>query len=120
MQFANEYDIEDWVRRFAADPVLRCAATTLSSLKDAVNGCSDGWPYWPAPARSAQQLIALLADADRAERRGARHEVTPADLDRAYRPIKAFRTRYGAKYGFDVDFHYPAVDTGPPALTLFS
>jgi hypothetical protein len=70
-------------------------------------------PYWQAPARSAQQLIALLTDADRAARRGAAHGLTTADLDRAYRPIKAFRTRYGAKYGFDVDFHHPAVGQAP-------
>lgn len=119
MQFANEYEIESWVERFAADPILSCPARTLCSLKDAVNGCSDGWPYWQAPARSAQQLVALLTDADRAERRGAAHGLTAADLDRAYRPIKAFRTRYGAKYGFDVDFHHPAVGQAPPALTLF-
>jgi hypothetical protein len=114
---ANEYEIERWVERFAADPILSCAAKTLRSLKDAVNSCSDGWPYWQAAARSAQQLVALLADADRAERRGASHGLTAVDLDRAYRPTKAFRTRNGAKYGFDFDFHYPAVDT--PALTLF-
>ncbi len=120
MQFANEYDIEDWVDRFVTDPILSCAARTLCSLKDAVNGCSDGWPYWQAPARSAQQLIALLAEADRAERRGAPHGLTAADLDRAYRPIRSFRTRYGAKYGFGVDFHHPAVDHAPAVLTLFS
>ena len=60
-----------------------------------------------------------LADADRAERRGAPHGLTAADLDRAYRPIKAFRTRYGAKYGFDFDFQYPAVHHPPPPLRLF-
>lgn len=120
MQFANEYEIHWWIERFAADPILASAANTLCSLKDAVNGCSDGWPYWQAPARSAQTLIALLADADRAYRRGAPHGLTAADLDRAYRPIKAFRTRYGAKYGFDVDLHYPAqTPTAPQPLSLF-
>jgi hypothetical protein len=66
MQFANEHEIESWVQQWAADPVLAAAARTLCSLKDAVNGCSDGWPYWPAPSRSAQALVGLLADADRA------------------------------------------------------
>jgi hypothetical protein len=117
MQFANEYEIEWWCERYSADPLLSCAAQTLRSLKDAVNGCSDGWPYWQAPARSAQTLVGLLADADR---RGAPHGLTTADLDRAYRPIKAFRTRYSAKYGFDVDFHYPTLTpAAPQALSLF-
>jgi hypothetical protein len=120
MQFANEYEIEWWCERFRADPVLSAAAETLRSLKDAVNGCSDGWPYWQAPARSAQTLVGLLADADRADRRAAPHGLTAAELDRAYRPIKAFRTRYGAKYGFDVDFHYPPQPSAAPeALSLF-
>jgi hypothetical protein len=118
MQFANEYDIHWWVERHAADPILSCAANTLRSLKDAVNGCSDGWSYWPAPARSAQKLIALITDAERAQRRGEAHKLTVADLDRAYRPIKAFHTRYGARYGFDVEFVYPAAQS--PALTLFA
>jgi hypothetical protein len=120
MQFANEHEIEFWCERFRADPVLAAAAETLRSLKDAVNGCSDGWPYWQAPARSAQTLVGRLADADRADRRAAPHGLTAADLDRAYRPIKAFRTRYGAKYGFDVDFHYPPQPSAAPeALSLF-
>jgi hypothetical protein len=120
MQFANEHEIEDWLRHWASDPVLAAAAKTLCPLKDAVNGCSDGWPYWQAPSRSAQALVGLLADADRAYRRGASHGFTVADLDRAYRSIKAFRTRYGVKYGFDVDFHYPAqAPAAPEPLSLF-
>ena len=87
----------------------------------AANSCSDGWAYWPAPARSAHKLIELIEDADRAERRGQTPQLTVADLDRAYRPIKAFRSRYGAKYGFDVAFHYPASKpTAPEPLTLFA
>ena len=120
MQFANEHDIELWLARHQADPILGPAARTLCALKDAVNSCSDGWPYWQAPARSAQTLVGLLADADRAYLRGAAHDVTATDLDRAYRSIKAFRTRYGAKYGFDFDFHYPAQNPGAPEpLSLF-
>lgn len=78
-------------------------------------------PYWQAPARSAQKLVALLADADRAHRCGRPHNLTASDLDRVYRPIKAFHTRYGAKYGFDVDFsHRAAEPASPQALTLFA
>lgn len=121
MQFANEYEIDCWLERWASNPVLASAAATLSSLKDAVNGCSDGWAYWQAPARSAQKLVALLADADRAYRRGEEQHLTAADLDRAYRPIKAFRNRYATKYGFDVEFSCPAEPpVATPALTLFA
>ncbi len=121
MHFANDYDIEWWAQRFAAHPILGSAAQTLRSLKDAVNGCSDGWAYWPAPVRSAHKLIELIEDADRVERRGATPQLAAADLDRAYRPIKAFTTRYRSKYGFDVAFHYPAAHpTAPEPLTLFA
>jgi hypothetical protein len=63
----------------------------------------------------------VLADADSAYRRGETPQLTVADLDRAYRPIKAFQTRYGARYGFAVEFSRPAVERGAaPALTLFA
>lgn len=120
MQFANEHEIEDWLRRWGHHPILGPAARTLCSLKDAVNGCSDGWAYWQAPRKSAQKLIALLSDADSAYRRCEETAVTVADLDQAYRPIKAFHTRHGARYGFDVQLHHPAAPAGKPPLTLFA
>jgi hypothetical protein len=108
MLFANEYEIQDWAIRYASHPILGCAARTLESLVDTVNGCSDGWPYWSPPVKSAAKLITLLNDADRERRRGVTPEPSEVDLRLAYRPIRAFHTRYGAKYGFDVQLHLPA------------
>lgn len=119
MRFANEYEIDGWVVRFAGDPVLSCAANTLRSLVDATNGCSDGWPYWRAPSRAAQKLVGLLYDAETTWRRGVTPRVSVAQLKLAYRPIKAHCTRYGSKYGFEVEFHYPVAAGQPHGLSLF-
>jgi hypothetical protein len=123
MVFANDYDIECWIDRYAHDPVLSCAANTLRSLADGANSCSDGWAYWAAPCKSAEKLITLLRNADQTYRRGDEPQVTEDELKLAYRPIKAFHTRYGAKYGFNLDLYYPVADAPPPpheALTLFA
>ncbi len=123
MLFANEYEIQDWVIRYSRQPVLGCAARTFQSLVDGVNSCSDGWPYWSAPVKSAAKLITLLAEADKSRRRGVAPTATVADLQHAYRPIKAFHTRYGTKYGFTVDLHLPSEPKPEPAhqaLTLFA
>lgn len=123
MLFANEYEIQDWAIRYADHLILGCAARTLKSLMDAVNSCSDGWPYWSAPVKSASKLMTLLNEADRERRRGVTPRPTESDLQIAYRPIKAFHTRYGARYGFDVELHFPPAPEPERAhepLTLFA
>ena len=124
MDFANEYEIDTWRLRFDDEPTLLCGVLTLRSLVDGVNSCSDGWPYWAAPCRAAQKLIGMLREAERSYwRRGEDVTVTEADLKAAYRPIKAFVTRYGARYGFTVDLYFPVAEPATPTaepLTLFA
>lgn len=93
MYFANEHEILDWNRTYYEHPILGAAAATLSSLVCAVNSCSDGWPYWQAPQKAARKLVTMLYEADHARRRGITPQATVAQLNAAYRPIKAFRTR---------------------------
>lgn len=98
MLFLNEYDVESAVIRYATDsstPNLGTAALALARLVDWTNSHSDGWAYWPKPARAARSLQQLLSDADRYNPQ----DVTPAELQRALVPIKAFLTRQGTSLG---------------------
>ena len=82
MRFANEYDIAEFLRR-ADDPVRKAAAQTLANLAEWANRNSDGWAYWPKPARAANRLIEFLESGDS----------SLVVYRAALRPVKAFRTR---------------------------
>lgn len=87
MSFMNDHDIY-WARqRYASTEVLAPATETLVALHDWANENSDGWAYWPKPARSAAKLMELIQGGD----------ATPAQYRKALAPIKAFRTRMTAK-----------------------
>jgi hypothetical protein len=94
----NEMDVEDAARQFRDDPLLGPATKTLASLVDGVNGCSDGWPYWRAPARYAARLEDLIAQGQKHEReryQRPRTEAPTADqLKAAYRQLRTFRTKH--------------------------
>lgn len=93
MMFMNEWDIENAVRWFGPEtPHLAQAAQTLQRLMGWANSHSDGWAYWPKPARAAKGLMTLLDDADRFDP----VDVSDADLRKAYSPIKAMLTREDA------------------------
>ena len=95
MRFMNDYDIDQAYRRWADHPVLGPAIKQVEILKDFANANSDGWCYWPKPARAAARLMELI------ERDGTakyafdydREDVSLAELKKALVPVKAFRTR---------------------------
>ena len=97
MRFMNTWEITRAAEVYADHPLLGPATQTLAALRDATDANSDGWCYWPKPARAAAKLIELI------ERDGtatyafdrARADVSPEELKAALRPIKAFRTRSG-------------------------
>ena len=109
----NEYEIEDAAHRWSDHPLMGPATRTLTGLVDAVNGCSDGWPYWRAPSRAAAKLQELITAHDRWERTEFQRpregeEATPAKLQAAYTQLKAFRTRQASR-GKVIEFRlYPA------------
>ncbi len=99
MRFMNEYDIADAFHRFENHPVLGPATMTLMSLRDAANNNSDGWCYWPKPARAANKLMELIeGDGTHLYRMRVGEIVTAAMVRKAYAPIKAFRTRSGIAF----------------------
>jgi hypothetical protein len=103
MRYMNDSDISNARRRYADHPVLSEAVATLADLKDWTDSNSDGWAYWPKPARAASQLMELIdgnGTSDYMRAVLARpHEDVAADLARALRPIKALRTRVTAAPG---------------------
>jgi len=91
----NEDEIRESARRWHSHPVLGPATRTLESLMTAVNGCSDGWPYWQKPRRSADRLMELITDNTLAVRRGGEpqdDEDLAARLRTAYSVLRRFRT----------------------------
>lgn len=100
MLFMNEWEVEAGLDKYDEDSNLMEGARTLYRLMRWTNdGRSDGWAYWPKPARAAKRLMELLQSAEDGRRRtGDYTDVTEAELSAAFRPIKAFLTRQGAEY----------------------
>lgn len=97
-RWMNEWEVEEAARKYADHLILGPATQTMESLKDAVNRCSDGWPYWRAPARAAGRLADLITgaglDPREVYRDRERADATEAALRQANRQLKAFRTKY--------------------------
>ena len=74
-------------------PRRRCTTS------DAADDNSDGWAYWPKPARAAAKLMELIeGDGTSEYRYGQREDATQRELKAAYRPMKSFRTRIGLDF----------------------
>lgn len=99
MRFMNDFDIDQAARHHSDNPVLAAAIETISNLRDWANNNSDGWAYWPKPARSAAKLMELIeGNGTWQARQDADERATPAAYAAALRPIKAFRTRMHADF----------------------
>lgn len=102
MRFMNEYDVAYAADRFdpSVTPRRVVAAEALARLVEWTNANSDGWPYWSKPARSAAKLMALLeGDGTWSTlQRLFTEDCTAAELNAAFRPIKAFLSRHGVPY----------------------
>lgn len=84
MNFLNHSEIDYMVQRFRHHQVLGPAARFLAAFRDEVDRRSDGWAYWPKPARACSRLFELFRD---------HHAVTDRDLKRALVPVRSFCTR---------------------------
>lgn len=94
MRFMNDWDIERATLRWAGHPVLGPAARQVEILHDWADRNSDGWAYWPKPARAAARLMELIErDGTSQWLHGDRTDATVTELIQALAPVKAFRTR---------------------------
>jgi hypothetical protein len=96
--YMNHHDIAQALERYADHPVLGPASFTLTAVANAADHNSDGWAYWPKPVRAARQLIELIGSTRDYLDDRQRPDATPERLERAYRPLKAFRTRTGIQF----------------------
>ncbi len=96
----NTWEIDEAACRWRDHPVLGPATKLLGDLRDLANNCSDGWCYWPKPARAAGRLMELI--------QGDPALATPAALRKALIPIRAFCTRQ-AKHLRGERLAFPAV-----------
>lgn len=97
MRFMNMYEVDDAVDRYRNHPTLGPATETLRNLVNFTNNVSDGWAYWPKPARAAAKLMELIEGDRFSDRFTDREDVTAAQVRKTYTPIKAFLTRHADK-----------------------
>lgn len=105
----NQSEIEWAASRNHACKNVRKGVRLLHALMQAVNNQSDGWPYWRAPAESAEKLMELLKTAGNLSH-DTHGEISDADFRKAVTPIRRMVTvqskkqaGYGNSFEFDVD-----------------
>ena len=100
MMFLNEFEVKNLAYAFESDtPNLQRLAKVLERLVNWTNRNSDGWPYWPVPARAAANLMEVLNSAYSEFLKGNTVEdVTEEDVRDLLRPVKSMLTRVGGKH----------------------
>jgi hypothetical protein len=96
MRYMNAYDIATARSRFtrSTKPNRLALALVVDNLREWADMHSDGWAYWPKPARAADAAMAHIES--RTSRENAEQEtydITEEQMLAAVRPIKAFLTR---------------------------
>lgn len=101
MRFMNTYDIAEALRRFdpSITPNRAYVARVVDAMEDYANSHSDGWAYWPKPARACSKAFELIDGRTTPDRiYQEEHDATDAEVAAALRPIKAFLTRRGERH----------------------
>jgi len=99
--YMNDYDLDIALRRFAQGrtPNRLRLTVVVPNLADWANDNSDGWAYWPKPARAAEKAMLLIQSTTYAENQEQEStDATDADVTSALTPIKAFLTRQGVDH----------------------
>lgn len=101
MSFMNDYEIDLALCRFSSAPTPNRfrLAETVANLASWADNNSDGWAYWPKPARAASRAIRLIESTtwDNNQVQEA-IDATDAETMAALTPIKAFLTRQGVAH----------------------
>ena len=96
MQFMNDYDLDCARSRFGRGqtPNRLALVMVVDNLREWADSHSDGWAYWPKPARAADKAMTLInSRTSRENDEQERHDITEAEMLAAVRPIKAFLTK---------------------------
>ena len=96
MLYMNDYDLEFARRRFtrASKPNRLALVLVVDQLRTWADSHSDGWAYWPKPARAAAQAMSLIySTTNAANELQEQTDISNAEMLAAVRPIKAFLTR---------------------------
>lgn len=96
MRYMNDYDLAYARSRFtrSTTPNRLALVMVVDNLREWANANSDGWAYWPKPARAADKAMALIESrTNRENDEQEANDITDATMKAAVRPIKAFLTR---------------------------
>ena len=99
MRYMNDHDLDFARRRFtrASKPNRLALVMVVDNLREWTNRHSDGWAYWPAPARAAQRAIEHIVSTTHAANTAQEAtDIADEEMLLAVRPIKAFLTRQKA------------------------
>lgn len=104
MLFMNDYDLQHARSRFTRStcPNRLALVMVVDNLREVTSWVSDGWAYWPKPARAAEKAMRLIQSTTNAANDAQEAEdITDAEMLAAVRPIKAFLTRHAHVYSAD-------------------
>lgn len=96
MRYMNDYDLDCARSRFtaASTPNRLALVMVVDNLRHWADQVSDGWAYWPKPARAADKAMSLIESRTWAENEAQEdNDITDAEMHAAVRPIKALLTR---------------------------
>lgn len=98
MLYMNDYDLSFAKVRFdrAGCPNRYHLATAVDSLREWADRNSDGWAYWPKPARAARKAMLLIqSTTNAANTEQEMEDATDAETKAALAQIKRFLTTQG-------------------------
>ena len=96
MTFMNDYDLDYARARFtrASKPNRLALVLVVDKLREWADQNSDGWAYWPKPARAAANAISYIESrTNQHNQMQERYDITDGEMRLAVRPIKVFLTR---------------------------
>ena len=94
MRFMNDWDLDEAARHYGDQPNRMRLIEAVDALRAWADNNSDGWAYWPKPARAATRAMEAI-QGDGTNSAFDRDDLLPGEVTVALRPIRAFLTRQG-------------------------
>jgi hypothetical protein len=95
-RYLNASEMDQAVSRFikATKPNRLALALVVRNLAEWADEHSDGWAYWQAPRRAANEAMGHIESTTNAANvRQDTHDITDEQMRAAVKPIRAFLTR---------------------------